>query len=93
MDNKIINHNKLVILKEQPTYYDDIQFYLKSVKEATDSNNKINWNKIAYPPNIYKNTDTKKARNKKTENFRLKCKKYKLDKNNNLLYHIAYIFF
>lgn len=36
-----INIEKLCILDNNPTFYDDIKSYLKSVKAATDSNNKI----------------------------------------------------
>ena len=36
-----INIEKLCILENNPTFYDDIKSYLKSVKAATDSNNKI----------------------------------------------------
>ena len=36
-----INIEKLCILENNPTFYDDIKSYLKSVKAATESNNKI----------------------------------------------------
>ena len=76
------------IIEEYPTYYDDIRSYLISERLAKEENNKINWSKIEYPPTVYSANDSKKIRNKKTERFREKCKHYKLDEKNNVLYVI-----
>lgn len=59
-----INIEKLCILDNNPTFYDDIKSYLKSVKAATDSNNKIDQNKIVYLPNVYNCYDNKKKKQK-----------------------------
>ena len=41
---------------------------------------------IEYLPNVYNIYDNKKPRNKKTENFCLKCTHCRLDENDNLIY-------
>ena len=86
LDKVIAKFNKLIILDKEPTYYDDIKIYLTSLKNATNKDNKIEWSKLIYPSNIYNINDAKKERNKKTENFLIKCKIYRLDNNDNLIF-------
>ena len=69
LDKLIAKFNKLVILDKEPTYYDDIKIYLKSLKNATNKDNKNDWSQLIYPSNVYNINDAKKARNKKKRKF------------------------
>ena len=63
--DELLNYkDKMVIIKFRPTYYDDIKFYLQSLKNATNKDNKIGWNKIIYPSDLFKSSDTKKKETK-----------------------------
>ena len=65
LDELNINIEKLSIFENNPTFYDDIKSFLKTVKAAKNNINKIDWKKIEYPPNLYNVYDNK--RNNKTE--------------------------
>lgn len=60
--------------------------YLLSVKLNIDKNKKINWKKVIYPPNLVKPEDKKATKDKKRQNFRIKCVNYTLDKKNDLYF-------
>ena len=64
VDELHFNPKKLCIIENNPTYYDDIKSYLKSVK-IEKYNNIIDWKKIEFPQSIYSEKDDKKTRNKK----------------------------
>ena len=65
-NNLNINPKKLCILEKDPTYYDKIFEFLKSLDNAKNKNNNlIDWKKIVYPENIFTLNDDKRKRNKK----------------------------
>lgn len=64
--------NKYVKVNGQYSYYEDIFNYLYSFKINTDNNNKTKWKNVLYPK-LYDNDEIKSLKDKKRQNFRIKC--------------------
>ena len=85
LKENLINKNKLCGIKNNNLYYDNIYNYLISF-EINTTNNKTKWKNVLYPKDIFDEKDNKITKDKKRQNFRIMCSKYKII--NNKLYYI-----
>ena len=70
-----------------PNYYDDIYNFIYSKKLNTSVNNKTNWKLVKYPI-LFDDKDKKEIKDKRRQNFRIRCKKYEISEDNRLYYKI-----
>ena len=79
-NEKFKHNNNICSVTNNKDYYENIYNFLISYNLYT-KNNKTDWKKIVYPKNLFDVNDCNTLKNKRRQNFRNKCNKYKIIEN------------
>ena len=82
-----LNSNKFFEIKDIPNYYNDIYNFQYSIKINISKTNQINWKLVKYPI-LFDSNAPKTLRNKRRQNFRIRCNNYEILGDNQLYYKI-----
>ena len=80
-----LNSNKFFEIKDIPNYYNDIYNFQYSIKINISKTNQINWKLVKYPI-LFDSNAPKTLRNKRRQNFRIRCNNYEILGDNQLYY-------